>query len=333
MERRARKKEGDPHKLHAPCECWSTSKYANLHTAQIREYDSHMTQYLEELRILFPHVTLRPNHHAAQHIGDMMERFGPTHSHQAQFFERHIGFFHRINTNSRYSTMDGSILQGSVRYSNILAILRDDDQVRHAAYDIIEAMDSVEKEDLRGFRLAASLNIENSGIVVGMKQSHPVLLDGNVLDLLKSTEKNPHLLAEEVIYVPQISFRGVCYGIFDSKHYRDSSILFADSDPAVKYKMGVIQRIFRYAHNWYLLVDEHPYLDRADFSDPYKLYGTAAGFLCEAAAHVPCVIEASNILSHCVVTSIPEANCNHIMPVDRVSSHLIAWVDCIDADL
>lgn len=83
--------------------------------------------------------------------------------------------------------------------------------------------------------------------------------------------------------------------------------------------MGVIDKIFRYSHSWYLLVHEHPILNRPDFADPYLPYGFAAGFLCEAASEDARVIRLSDIVSHCAVTSIPEVDCIHIMPVERVS--------------
>ena len=87
----------------------TSARLANMRTCtatQIQEYDLNMIKYLEGLRVLFPHISLRPNHHAALHIGDMMDRFGPAHSHSAPFFERNIGFFHRIHTNNIIGMLD-----------------------------------------------------------------------------------------------------------------------------------------------------------------------------------------------------------------------------------
>ncbi len=114
-------------------------------TAQIENYSIHMTKYLQGLRELFPNIPLHPNHHAALHIGDVMTRFGPTHSHGAHFFERHIGFFHRINTNRQLGQLDGSIFMASSRYSNVMSLLRDDPGVQRAAHDIINTIDSMQK--------------------------------------------------------------------------------------------------------------------------------------------------------------------------------------------
>ncbi|KJA13951.1 hypothetical protein HYPSUDRAFT_150983 [Hypholoma sublateritium FD-334 SS-4] len=298
----------------------TSARLANVRTctaAQIQDYNKHMTEYLQGLRELFPDIPLRPNHHAALHIGDIMTRFGPAHSHGAHFFERHIGFFHRINTNHMLGQLDGSIFMASSRYSNVMALLRDDPETQRAARDIIETMDSMEREDLRGFRLAKALDPDNTHHMANMKPSQPVALEGNVFQLLKDLEDDPNLHDREVVFVPQISLGGVCYGVFDSKHYRDSAIIFGNVN-----KMGVIQKIFKYHEGWYLLVHQHRNFTRANFVDPYLPYGFAAGFLCNAEADIVHLVRLSDIISHCAITPIPEGECIHIMPVDRVSVRL-----------
>ncbi len=172
----------------------TSARLANVRTctaSQIQDYNAHMTEYLRGLRVLFPDILLRPNHHAALHIGDVMSRFGPTHSHGAHFFERHIGFFHRINTNHINGQLDGSIFMSSSRYSNIMALLRDDPDVQRVARDVINVIDSMEKEDLRGFRLAEALDPNNTHQMNNMKLSQPVALESNVFQLLKDLEGKP----------------------------------------------------------------------------------------------------------------------------------------------
>ena len=64
-------------------------------------YDEHIFRYVQALPSLFPHRSLRPVHHAALHIGDGLQRFGPVHSHTASHYERHIAFLHRITINNK----------------------------------------------------------------------------------------------------------------------------------------------------------------------------------------------------------------------------------------
>ncbi len=74
------------------------------------------------------------------------------------------------------------------------------------------------------------------------------------------------------MFVPQISYRGVCYGIFDSKHYRDSAVIFGDN------KMGVIQKIFKRHEGWYLLIHQHRNFSRVNFVDPIPSLRICGGF-------------------------------------------------------
>lgn len=68
---------------------------------QKQAYNDLIFQYLRDVRSLFPDQKLKPVHHAALHIGHMMELFGPVHSYRAAFYERYIKFLHGINTNQK----------------------------------------------------------------------------------------------------------------------------------------------------------------------------------------------------------------------------------------
>lgn len=71
----------------------------------IQAYNDHMSRYVQDLRRLYPDQRLKPTHHAALHIGDMLSLFGPTHSHSSPHYERYINFFHHINTNSKIGVL------------------------------------------------------------------------------------------------------------------------------------------------------------------------------------------------------------------------------------
>lgn len=68
---------------------------------QVKAYNEAIFRYVTGLQALYPHIKLRPSHHAALHIGDILDLFGPVHSHSAPFFERYINFLHRVNTNKK----------------------------------------------------------------------------------------------------------------------------------------------------------------------------------------------------------------------------------------
>lgn len=90
--------------LHNFMELVSAVRIANMRVSsknQIDAYNAHIFRYAAGLKALFPDEKLRPSHHAALHIGDMLDLFGPVHSHSAPFFERYINFLHHVNTNQK----------------------------------------------------------------------------------------------------------------------------------------------------------------------------------------------------------------------------------------
>jgi hypothetical protein len=68
---------------------------------QIRAYNQNIFRYVEDIKDLFPYNKLKPVAHAALHIGDGLELFGPSHAHSAPFYERYINFLHRVKTNGK----------------------------------------------------------------------------------------------------------------------------------------------------------------------------------------------------------------------------------------
>ena len=52
----------------------------------------------------------------------------------------------------------------------------------------------------------------------------------------------------------------------------------------------------------------------------YQKYGFAAGFLCEQQASTRHIIELTQIVSHFALTTLPDEDLIHVMPVDRVGS-------------
>lgn len=78
---------------------WATTH----HTSQghVDEYMHHMRAYLRTLRELFPAKSLKPNHHNALYLGEMLLRFGPARGWWMFPFERVIGLLQKFNTNNK----------------------------------------------------------------------------------------------------------------------------------------------------------------------------------------------------------------------------------------
>lgn len=82
----------------------SAVRIANMRVSthnQVKAYNETIFRYAEGIKDLFPYNNLKPVHHAALHIGDILELFGPVHSHSAPFYERFINFLHGVNTNGK----------------------------------------------------------------------------------------------------------------------------------------------------------------------------------------------------------------------------------------
>jgi hypothetical protein len=88
--------------------CWATSHRTSVKHAE--EYMKNMRAYLSSIRELFPNRNLRPNHHSALFIGEMLLRFGPLRGWWCFPFERVIGLLQQINTNSKLGKYDNPLM-------------------------------------------------------------------------------------------------------------------------------------------------------------------------------------------------------------------------------
>ena len=97
--------------------------------------------------------------------------------------------------------------------------------------DLVETMDVIEKEDIRGFRLAAMVDPMMPGFTASAKLI-PGSLDDPHFQLLSSLRR-AHGYAyslNKVLFLEEISHNSVCYGTHPSSHYLNSAILFHQSD-------------------------------------------------------------------------------------------------------
>ena len=90
--------------LHNFMDLATAVRIANMRVSsknQVRAYNFHISRYASALPTLFPDVSIKPTVHAALHLGDIMDLFGPVHSHSAPFYERYIYFLQQLNTNKK----------------------------------------------------------------------------------------------------------------------------------------------------------------------------------------------------------------------------------------
>ena len=68
---------------------------------QIKAYNDCIHCYANCCKELYPNETLKPVLHAALHISQILDMFGPVHAISAPFYEHYINFFHCMNKNKK----------------------------------------------------------------------------------------------------------------------------------------------------------------------------------------------------------------------------------------
>jgi len=84
---------------------WGLSRRTSACHAE--RYMFYMKRYLSGIKDLFPDYNLKPNHHYALHIPDILLAFGPLHGTWAFSLERLIGCLQKLNSNSKIGVNPG----------------------------------------------------------------------------------------------------------------------------------------------------------------------------------------------------------------------------------
>ncbi|CAH7677102.1 hypothetical protein PPACK8108_LOCUS25740, partial [Phakopsora pachyrhizi] len=72
-----------------------------MNTEKVVKYRHHTLEYLKSCLILFPDVTLAPNHHMSVHLADCLEKFGPSRAWWSFSMERLMGKVLKASHNNR----------------------------------------------------------------------------------------------------------------------------------------------------------------------------------------------------------------------------------------
>ncbi|RXW11977.1 hypothetical protein EST38_g13878 [Candolleomyces aberdarensis] len=110
---------------------------------QIAEYNRHIIKYTKGTLKLFPEYSVLPSHHAALHIGDMLQQFGPKHAHDSPHYKRYIHFFHHMNTNHKIGELEGTFIRTAAHNANLLSLINDSDVIQQR---VNQALDPFQQE-------------------------------------------------------------------------------------------------------------------------------------------------------------------------------------------
>ncbi|CAH7676379.1 hypothetical protein PPACK8108_LOCUS11497 [Phakopsora pachyrhizi] len=76
-----------------------------MNMEKVVKYRHHTLEYLKSCLILFPDVMLAPNHHMSVHLGDCLEKFGPSRAWWSFSMERLMGSILKASHNNRLALM------------------------------------------------------------------------------------------------------------------------------------------------------------------------------------------------------------------------------------
>lgn len=219
----------------------------------------------------------------------------------------------------------------SARSANLRAILADDEEVRQTVLEMVTTMESIDREEMRGFRLANQLDpnlpefMTNSNPESLLLETEPYNL---IHELISRTHPNQALsLPREAHFVEEVALRGVRYATARSSKYRGSRILYQNLGTTT-HDAGTIQDIFEYSYRcageerktFFISVRNYVRYNRD--LDPYPKFGFAGGFLCETTPIQLHILQLSQVVSHFGLTRMTGkyAGYVHVMPLDKVSN-------------
>ncbi|KAJ8699104.1 hypothetical protein PTI98_002257 [Pleurotus ostreatus] len=261
---------------------------ANMRTTskeQIATYDFHITCYMQQAHQLYPDVSIKPIHHAALHVGRMLEDFGPVHSHSSPYYKRYINFLHCMNTNRKPGgQLESMMMMMSARNANLSALLADNTALRNKVSEIVDILAKFSREDTQ--RLARFGEFEpSSEIKLGLKVEL-ARLDDCYYQKLCSQLSATMLVDRNPSFYDEILLHGISYGCAGTSKIRNSPVVFhpaattVDADTPIL--AGVVERVFQYTTplftGIFLGIWSFQPVDSA--LDPYRQYGFAGGFLC-----------------------------------------------------
>ncbi|KAJ3544294.1 hypothetical protein NMY22_g2823 [Coprinellus aureogranulatus] len=312
----------------------SAVRIATMRTSskeQVSAYNHHIFKYTHGTLELYPDYNILPSHHGALHIGDVLTRFGPKHSHDSPYYERFINFFHHMNTNNKSGEVEATFLRTAVRNANLLSLLSESPEDQQRVTEMLSRLHSHEKERLRGFRLAEALcpfNPTNGNPGDDLAADEQQELEDNISPMelnwlrqyLQSQEEQVGEVSSACRFLDAVSHGLNIYAPWNSPRYRDSRVLFRYNGEE---KAGIIQKIFMHRYrpptgqpeiSIYLIVKA---FDKIDGEDRFLRYGYAGGFLSKPGPTNLSLIPAKSILCHVALTDITEEEVIHVLPINR----------------
>ncbi|KAI7944112.1 hypothetical protein MJO28_011640 [Puccinia striiformis f. sp. tritici] len=95
----------------------------SMNHSSIEQYRHHIHRYIESSLLLFPDVTLAPNHHMAFHLADCLKKFGPCRAWWSFSMERLMAQVLKSSGNNRLGELEITCQTNYGRMSNLRSLL------------------------------------------------------------------------------------------------------------------------------------------------------------------------------------------------------------------
>ncbi|KAJ3928294.1 MAG: hypothetical protein NXY57DRAFT_1041744 [Lentinula lateritia] len=204
----------------------------NLHetSSQIRQdYHSLILKYLRTVLILFPDVSLKPNHHYAIHIAEDLELMGPVHAHNTPVFERTNHTLQELNLNQHLGEVEATMLKVYCQQGNLEMMLAHCSDYKDDIQEALDALDEIKRESHRGMFDGTDLSSWSSPD--RKFKSSPITMESSTLDqiielLCVQYQVSPSTwegaLTRDALLLAGVAHDGVVF----SPKIRENSIVF-----------------------------------------------------------------------------------------------------------
>ncbi|KAK6988002.1 hypothetical protein R3P38DRAFT_2368749, partial [Favolaschia claudopus] len=239
--------------------------------------------------------------------------------------------------------IEATFMKATARAANLKAIIADNPTVRNKVSEAINAYEHLSGKSVQGFKLTQILDPDDTRFDRKARSQWGALSleERQILHSYltwRYGDFNLEIWQASASIMDQISIQGVSYAKENVLKYdRDSHIIFnipgtQDTAP------GKIKNIFQYWHTTpagveikaiYLIVDSFNPHPIPEAMDPFRRYGSMAGFLSTSQPMERRVIEAGHVRSHFGQTPLESDGVKlmHVLPLSRVCFYFLHNVE------
>ncbi|KAH6902207.1 hypothetical protein BKA70DRAFT_1229248 [Coprinopsis sp. MPI-PUGE-AT-0042] len=314
----------------------------------IENYRNQMQHYLEGMKELYPEATIVPNHHTALHLPEALEELGPAPEWIACAMERVNFDLGKVSTNNRFGELELTMARSFCRAANLASLLREPG-ISAAIGDMAEHYTTFISRDQQGTRVQPVLEDHTQDSVAPAAFRLADNLITLLVALLNSEGGNyvaygrAQILATGQGNTPvhstatrcsKLTMNGVTYKPF--KRSPGSSNVICRRCGADGGRPARILSIFK--HSRVLpqgsVVEESfveisyliPLPEEVSSYNPYQRFPETGGSLWSSTWDSnPILVRPSSIMCHFARTELNLATvgpCLHVMPLDRLKTHL-----------